>query len=332
MFAASVFTYQWQTQILHLQRQKELNFDNGEFWFAGFVLPIDKTFYKDTSLENTRFVLAQQFPFSMSNPNKKENIVSYDERKKQEEQNNPHNTCLIDAIVMPMVMRIWKESMNEVTQTVKKGIWKYPGCAACGNNPEPHMTFPWAPVLNKKAKYKTNAYSKTTWTTIIRNWISLAEHDKQIRQIATYFFCATLIAAHKIYTKEKKLIWGELATQNLNVNQCFPIQSLQFLGIENLHLHREKDHPKCFDIEKHNNFDTWNQPTTITHYKFRPIYLQCTSTITVQLPYSSELDEIFITGSMKNSRQKDAKILLEPFTRDQDLSSPIHKVNCNIYI
>ena len=326
----------WETMIIHLQQKqsKDVNIEaDGGFYYAGMCIPVSNKFYKDADLTNTKLILLQQSPFSLTNIKRSGDDVLKTYHQHQELINNniPHGTCLVDGIVAPMVMSVWRDCLDHITSLVPPYLFKYPGCWSCGQE-ESHVTYPWAPYLQLPSRFKTAAYSRTTYTTLLKKWASLAEEHPNVRKLHIYMMVSSLTSAYKLHISQKtQLMVQELGNMNSNIQ--WPEKIFEILGMERLSKIPSSPNEEFFIIEKHNQGDHLRQELGIMHYKKRKIYLSNTNVLTVDNPYKEEIDKTWIPSKSRQRQSNDTKKnKLQSYTTEIDMNKPLFKVKSNYFI
>ena len=302
--------------------------DNGQYYYAGMCIPISKKFYTHRDLTNTKFVLLQQSPFSLTNIKKSGDDIlkTFHQHQELNEKNMTHATCLVDGIIAPMVMSAWRDCLDHVTSLVPSSCFKYPGCWSCCQE-ESHVTYPWAPFLGKPSRYKTGSYGRTTYTTLLRKWASIAEKNGQgdVRKLHIYMMISALTAAYKLHLLQKtQLMVQQLGNRNSNVE--WPTKIFEALEMKTVCRIPLPDY-EFFVIKIHNDANHLSGILGTMDYKARTLCLSNTSALTVENPYAEEIHKTWIPSTSRSRQNSDTKKnKLKSYTTEIDMEKPLFKV------
>ena len=309
----SVFTHMWHKILIHLGFEQELD---KSYNFAGMIIPIDEEFYTNEDLSETDFIMVRQHPFSLMGPNQWKETA-------QTKKTVGNSSCFIDALLYPTNYMCYTQCISQFSDGIRAKTLKYWGCRDCALG-KPHLSFPWQPFIpGLPSRYNVSG-SRTTWTTLIDEWQTQAEHNSIIQKLLGYYYVSMFVIAHKtMIHSNNDVVKTELCNASHRLQTRY--EFLRYFNINECELKCDDEDEIGYDFEECNKDSSGlfinKHYQQIASYKQRSIYVRMTSEIGI--PFPTNEFNFFIKGA-NNRNEASTKTLFVTQTDLDKLS--LHQV------
>ena len=290
LLACTIFSSQWHRVLMHLNYSKqELHPEKGDYNYAGLILPISQNFYSEKDLSNVDMILCRQIPWS---------LMGYNQWKKQAGGKTVNNaSCLIDSLLYSLNYSIYIESISHTSAGIKPKLFKYWGCRDCILRND-HVMFPWSPFVPLTPCRYLCSSARSTWSSILTLWESLAEENNAIKKLLNYTYFQTLVIGQIIMKRSG----NESVQKELTNAYHVPTLKKEVLGsfgivdIELKCLRQSPDYDfktcnaKEFDDKKRSD----RRARKLADYQVRPLYVQMTKEIGIEFIDKTNEDKFWI--------------------------------------
>ena len=319
LLACTIFLHQFERELIHLGFEKELNKNEGEYNYAGMILPIDSKFYTQDDLTDIDFVLCKQHPFS---------LMGYNQWRRSLTETVGNASCLLDAVLYPVNYMAYMQGMSDISHGIKEQTLKYFGCRDCDFKKE-HVIFPWAPFIPFEQTRHITTSPRTTWTSVIQLWEQLADGNLLIQQLLNFMYISTLVCG-QIIMKGTNDVIKQALVNGYHIPTLRP-EVFGQIGITNIYL--RCDDTRCtYDYKVHN--DNFNKKKLrqdvkrLAYYYARPLYVQMTGNIGINYMDKSQEEKFWINASLGLSSKRGEFSTKQVFATTKDVNTlAIFEVN-----